>query len=64
MVGHRAQASLGRPRGLVTAKVDGIILTVVTEGEDEDCAMGEAEAEEFLADWVRVYEELREMRDG
>jgi hypothetical protein len=26
--------------------------------------MGEAEAEEFLADWVRVYEELREMRDG
>jgi hypothetical protein len=49
---------------MVTAKVDGIILTVVTEGEDEDCAMGEAEAEEFLADWVRVYEELREMRDG
>jgi hypothetical protein len=47
---------------MVEAEVDGIILTVVTEGDDEECAMGEAEAVEFLADWVRVYEELRDGR--
>jgi hypothetical protein len=50
--------------GRAEAEVDGIILTIVTEAEDPECSMGAAEAEEFLADWIRVYEELREMRDG